>query len=197
MTLSFIIMTMAFKIYYESIKYNFLLINTPNVSRETKNLINNGLLCLSRVLYMFSSWTQKIQNLVTGLWCLVTGAVPFDVCPWQGVIICGLHFIELSLKPLMTILYRNVKSTEMDLLKKMLNKGAFIILHCAFLLSFIHTLGNAFLVLLMNYNVLITQVFRMWKKKAEHCAFSESSPVPFFYCLGTNLSLLDLQKRYT
>lgn len=68
----------------------------------------------------------------------------------------------------------------MDLLKKMLNKGAFIILHCAFLLSFIHTLGNAFLVLLMNYNVLITHVFRMWKKKAEHCAFSESSPVPFF-----------------
>lgn len=53
----------------------------------------------------------------------------------------------------------------MDLLKKMLNKGAFIILHCAFLLSFIHTLGNAFLVLLMNYNVLITHVFRMWKKK--------------------------------
>lgn len=81
MTLSFIIMTMAFKIYYESIKYNFLLINTPNVSQETKNLINNGLLCLSRVLYTFSSWTQKIQNLVTGLWCLVTGAVPFDVCP--------------------------------------------------------------------------------------------------------------------
>lgn len=79
----------------------------------------------------------------------------------------------------------------------MLNKGAFIILHCAFLLSFIHTLGNAFLVLLMNYNVLITHVFRMWKKKAEHCAFSESSPEPFFYCLGTNLSLLDLQKRYT
>lgn len=144
---------------------------------------------------MFSSWTQKIQNLVTGLWCLVTGAVPFDVlllCPWQGVIICGLHFIELSLKPLVTILYRNVKSTEMDLLKKLQNKGAFIILHCAFLLSFIHTLGNVFLVLLMNYNVLITHM-------CSECGKKKQSTVPLvralqylFYCLGTNVSLLDL-----
>lgn len=84
----------------------------------------------------------------------------------------------------------------MDLLKKLQNKGAFIILHCAFLLSFIHTLGNAFLVLLMNYNVLITHMSSECGKKAEHCAFSESSTVPFLL-LGNNLSLLDLQKRYT